>query len=640
MKCCALIALLLLLCVSLFAQTEKIVLLRRQIALATDNRNRLTTYLLLLREHESIFKDSLQPIAQRSLTLAQALHDKPAAGYASLGIINAQLRYDNPRTADSIIREGLQHYSINRSPEADIALRLRLAGTSLLASKADYESAVAALLSIANDAEKLGNYSVLSRCFNELGVIAYNLNELPQALIYFKRALSYNDQNPDALQAQSYAWINMAMVYAWQEQFDTAQQLLSAAIPVCKQLENLYYLANAYAVQANVYKWSGRLPAAESAMLQMVALREKTEGNLSFSNEQLGLGNFYIYAKNYQKAIAIYQAGLSYHEARRAAGMAPNYELLLRYYEGLSKAYSATGPRDNYENALKQIIALKDSVADKSSAEAIADMQAKYEVQKKETTIIEQKLALTQKNFLFYGSLCLSMLGILIGWLLFRAYRRKSRLRLEAEKRHAEGAVKEAEEAERRRIAADLHDNLGSYAAGIKSNADELKRTMPQTLPALDLLQENAQQMVALLSDTIWAMRRSDMKLSELCDRVKLLIQRLLPSYPNIDLRVAETLETDTSFSPTQSYHLLMMVQEAINNALRHSRCRHILISFECNQAWSISIRDDGTGMAVAGQQQEGGYGKQNMQQRAQSIPCKLEWKTDTAGTVVLITQA
>ncbi len=122
--------------------------------------------------------------------------------------------------------------------------------------------------------------------------------------------------------------------------------------------------------------------------------------------------------------------------------MPPNYELLLHYYEGLGKAYLSLNARDDYEHALQQIIALKDSLAAKSSAEAITEMQTKYEVQKKETTIIAQKLDITRKNFLFYGSLLLTAFGVLISWLLFRAYRRRSRLRLEEEKRHATQAVK------------------------------------------------------------------------------------------------------------------------------------------------------------------------------------------------------
>src|SRR5690606_17472557 len=98
--------------------------------------------------------------------------------------------------------------------------------------------------------------------------------------------------------------------------------------------------------------------------------------------------------------------------------------------------------------------------------------------------------------------------GIIL-WLLFRNYNRKKKMQLEIvqqqEAIRTRFAIKEAEENERKRIAADLHDNLGSYAASIKANVDEMQHPPTVHSSALELLQANSQQMVALLGDTIWA---------------------------------------------------------------------------------------------------------------------------------------
>ncbi|MEJ0105397.1 MAG: hypothetical protein WDO19_23820 [Bacteroidota bacterium] len=48
------------------------------------------------------------------------------------------------------------------------------------------------------------------------------------------------------------------------------------------------------------------------------------------------------------------------------------------------------------------------------------------------------------------------------------------RMLLEKEKDMSLLAVARAEEKERKRIAADLHDNLGAYAASIASNIDHI----------------------------------------------------------------------------------------------------------------------------------------------------------------------
>ena len=628
MKSVTLICYILLIVASLQAQTEKITQLRKAEITATNSAERLTSALLLLDEHESLFKDSVIPLAQRTMSLAGGTGDKSIAGRAALGLINAYLRADNPSAADTIIRRALPQYPLSDKSLADIGLKLRLARTSILASRADYESAVKELFSIVQDAERLENFAMLSRAFNELGVISYNRNELPQALDYYRKALSLGDRHSSKEQVEAYAYINIAMVHGWLEHYDSALYYLALAKPICERLQNLYYLANAYVVEANIYKWSKRLPQAEAAMLKMVALREKTEGSITFSNEQLSLANFYVYAKDFAKAIAIYTEGLSYSDARTAAGIPTNFELVLHYYEGLSKCYSSIGARDDYETALQQIIAFKDSLNTKNATDAIAEMQTKYEVQKKETTIIAQKLDITRKNFLFYGSLLLTLLGILIGWLLFRAYRRKSRLRLEEEMRHAAQAVKEAEEGERKRIAADLHDSLGSYAASIKSNADEMRRSQPQPTPVLELLQTNAQQMVSLLSDTIWAMRKERLMLSDISDRIKVVLQRLRPNYPGIILRVEEDLGSDAELPPVHAYHLFMIIQEAVNNALRHSGGDRVTVSFQGGDAWKVRVSDNGKGFKQGASNSDGSNGLHNMRARAESMGASIEWKS------------
>src|SRR5690606_37436688 len=130
-----------------------------------------------------------------------------------------------------------------------------------------------------------------------------------------------------------------------------------------------------------------------------------------------------------------------------------------------------------------------------------------------------------------------------------------------------------------------------------------------------------------LLGDTIWALRKEKMKLSDISDRTKVFLQRLRANYPAVGQQVDERIEEDVSLLPNQAYHLFMMIQEAVNNALRHSGADTITVVITSQHHWQICIRDDGTGMKEERFSAHTGNGLYNMQMRASEINCTLVWK-------------
>lgn len=218
----------------------------------------------------------------------------------------------------------------------------------------------------------------------------------------------------------------------------------------------------------------------------------------------------------------------------------------------------------------------------------------------------------------------------------------KTQLMLQEEKSIAALAVLQAEENERKRIAADLHDNLGAYAASIASNIDHIKILQEDTanVNAMQELRNNSRSIVSQLNDTIWVLKKDALSLTAISDRLKIFIQRLQSSYPGIKMDVFENIVTDHLLPPSQAFHLFQVLQEAVNNAVRHSGGKQINIFIESNGSWKITVADDGKGLPEIMQDKEGN-GIMNMRNRSKEAGWTIEWQpNEPRGTRLSITPA
>ena len=195
-----------------------------------------------------------------------------------------------------------------------------------------------------------------------------------------------------------------------------------------------------------------------------------------------------------------------------------------------------------YAETLEKIIALKDSVYTTNSAESLAEMQTKYELAKKENLIIQQQFNISQqqfnisrKNTITYSLVALFILTLAGGFLWFREYKKSQKLK-----------IIKAEENERKRIAADLHDNMGAYTSAIIANIDDIidnKKNSDDK--ALNLLKMNAGEIMNTLRETIWALSKEKIPLTGLCDRFKIYTQKIAHAYPQVNVIFSESISNN-----------------------------------------------------------------------------------------------
>ena len=186
------------------------------------------------------------------------------------------------------------------------------------------------------------------------------------------------------------------------------------------------------------------------------------EDSLNISTTYRGIGDFYFKKGNWDDALKNFNTSL---ELAKAIGYSTN---IVNLYGKIADVYEK---KNDYKNAYinhKIYFALNDSVLSEKKSEQVAEMQTRYETEKKDKDIallnknnaiadIEIKKQKLQKYSFISGL----MLVIILMLFIYRNYSIRQRLRLQDI---------------RNKIAGDLHDDIGSTLNSISIYSEVAKK--------------------------------------------------------------------------------------------------------------------------------------------------------------------
>ena len=621
---------------SIFCQTAKIDSIKNVLnSPRLNDKNKLATLFSLCGQYNSLHPDSLFSYVQMAKKLLHAtsnISDIATAAHYEAICYSKKGKLDS---TSAIIEKYLGDKRVQAEPT--LLNKFRINKTGLLVRQNKLKQALENALLILHDAETKGLVEEQVKAQIQIGWVYMELNQLSDALKWFFSALSVNKKfrkvpEPAVLNS------NIAAVYNELKKNDSASYFIKLAIEQAKQEQDLSFLCNSYYIYSDICTDNGKIAKAEELLLEGVEIRKKIGDPFYIVSDLAQLGKFYATTRQYDKGIAAIKEGIAISQKNNLRSK------LLFLNTTLAENYKVAGDLSNYSNTLNTIIQLKDSLYSQNSAEAMSELQTKYELQKKENTIIQQRFDLAQKNYWFYGAAFLLFFGSIFWHISIKNNKRKQeekmKLALLEERRLSERAVSAAQEKERKRIAADLHDNLGAYAASISSNVDYITNVQKDEKEnkAYAALKTNSQAIVAQLNDTIWVLTREVLALTAISDRLKVFLQRLNESYPNVQMDVLENIENDCQLAPMQAFHLFKILQEAVINSLKHSRCNLVTITIECKQSWRITIADNGIGFTSQKKIITGGNGLYNMQNRSSEAGWNINWEANyPVGTKVII---
>lgn len=198
-------------------------------------------------------------------------------------------------------------------------------------------------------------------------------------------------------------------------------------------------------------------------------------------------------------------------------------------------------------------------------------------------------------------------------------------------------------EEERKRIAREIHDELGGVLTGIKANISvSIDRAAGAGLALDPLLVDSAQ----LADAAIGTVRRviSDLRPSVLD---QLGVWAALEWYARqtqerTGLQCACSISNSaaiTELDPERSTMVFRVVQEALTNVVRHAEATHVAISVRREEdAIAVEIKDDGKGMDAQRLLDGGSWGILGMHERARHFNASIKFNgAPGKGTAVLL---
>lgn len=179
--------------------------------------------------------------------------------------------------------------------------------------------------------------------------------------------------------------------------------------------------------------------------------------------------------------------------------------------------------------------------------------------------------------------------------------------------------------AERERIMRDVHDGVGGTLASVLVSAEDGQASLPDVAVALRHGLDDLRLMVHSLDPTA----------DELPTLLGALRPRIEPRLARLGIRLVWSIADVPSaapLGPEGNLQVLRVVQEAVNNAARHSGATTLTLATREAEAGSlVEIADDGRGLDGA----VPGSGFANMRRRAERIGGRLELDGGQGGTRV-----
>lgn len=461
-----------------------------------------------------------------------------------------------------------------------------------------------------------GNKNYLAQSYGEVGMIFMNQWEYDKAVPYYDKAIDILKLLPESKPNDVFIYTNAARNLVFMDSFADAKKLidLTRSKIIAGSEAEVEFLMNEGMYYKDMKQYQQSLNSLNRAVIVTEELKRPYLKESVMFQQYRTFSDMGKYEQAKDILLRIVNTGNFNSSQNR----------LMHSYE-LAATYAKLGDMASAYKWQKEYSTVLDSLSKSENASNINALEARFRNAENQKKIVELNAANEKANFraesnrllnALLGSASLFLLIVLVlGYFFYRSNKRSSAQR---EQIKITEAMLEGQEAERTRVARDLHDGLGGMLAAVKINLSDIAREKEHK--ELDNIIHQLDRSVSELRRIAHNMMPEMLLRLGLEASLKDLCESLMSENLAIDFQY---LGVDKAIPAQEQIIIYRIVQELLANVVKHAHAKNVLL--QCSQleeVFFITIEDDGKGISPNEKQ---GIGLSNIQSRVAYLNGKME---------------
>ncbi len=289
---------------------------------------------------------------------------------------------------------------------------------------AEYDRGIKLLIPVLQAAERKNLIDISMQANMSMAFIYREMRDYETTQKFFEKTLEFALLKKDSF-GLGVVYNQMGAICTMQKKYENAIDFYNKAIAIYKEMKDEIGILSPYHDIGLAYiglkQWDKAIATFEFVLKRAAEIKSFYYASGAHSN----LSNVYKNLKNYPKAL---EHALLSKKYVQITGNVSNYSII---YTQIAEIYNFMGNYKEAYNNLERAYILDDSIFNDKKSKQIAEMQTKYETEKKEIEISKQKLIIENEKFKNTGLIAgFGIVLIILGIILYgyKEIRRKNKL--------------------------------------------------------------------------------------------------------------------------------------------------------------------------------------------------------------------